>query len=328
MGLFDLDSFKHKNNETPETPAPAPAASDEIQVTEIGADDSAIQSARDAVEAMKNNSFFSNQPVVAETPAAEAVASEGFAGGYDAPAASAAEAVARMNNPLPVTEPEAAPEMAPAEVVVPVVAEEAPQWKKDMDAAGSTVADKATQISESVKSQLAEIEVSVARQLQELQDTMKAQLQFVEESVKVAVKEAGASTERVVEEEKLKLTSAFDLEKQTMNAGFEQRVQELEEKHAAEIRELKEAQTQEISQMRDEKLNSLDKMKQMYSDQMEEMQTAYREKNAALKREMDQYKEKVDILQLQLQDNGAVAATVSVPTPSVTSPVEAPSAFE
>lgn len=324
MELFKRGNATEDKNGTTEMPS----MSDDLEVVELGADDSAIQSAKAAVEAMKNSSFFGQQtgssdglapttPVFtpeqlgAEMPsAAAATGNETIqVSASDSPATSAAEAVARLN----------APSAAMAEYIASAaVVEDDPAWKINMDAIDTRVADKVAEISESVKEQLEAVEASVQKKLQELQEVMRSQIQLAEDTVKAAVKEAGSSTEKVVEAEKLKLTSAFDLEKQTMNANFDKKLQELQEKHDAEIRSLKEAHNQEITQIKDDQLNSLDKMKQMYSDQMDEMQTAYREKNAALKREMDQYKEKLDILMLEHEADpfagGDMVATAEAPS--------------
>lgn len=317
MELFKRGNATEDKNETTEMPS----MSDDLEVVELGADDSAIQSAKAAVEAMKNNSFFGQQtgssdglapttPVFTPEQLGAEVSSAGAAtvaetnpvSASDNPATSAAEAVARLNTPSAAMSVSAA---------TSTVAEEDPTWKINMDAIDTKVADKAAEISASVKEQLEAVEASVQKKLQELQETMRSQLQLAEDTVKAAVKEAGSSTEKVVEAEKLKLTSAFDLEKQTMNANFDKKLQELQEKHEAEMRSLKEAHNQEITQIKDDQLNSLDKMKQMYGDQMDEMQTAYREKNAALKREMDQYKEKLDILMLEHESDPFAAGDMA-----------------
>lgn len=337
MEFFRRGNANEEKNETVEMPAVA----EDIEPVELGADDQvAIQSAREAVEAMKNNSFFGRSTVesdkedlrrttpvfteeqlksevVEEVPeSAEAQTTVAAVTEFDGPATSAAEAVARMNLSTP-------------EVEEVVSVEEDPEWKINMDVIETVISDKSADIFEAVKVKLAEVESLVELQLKEMQDSIRSKVQFAEDSVALAVKEAGSSTEKVVEAEKVKLTSAFELEKQTMNENFEHKLKEIQEQHAAEIRELKEAQNQEITQMKDDQLNSLDKMKQMYSDQMEEMQTAYREKNAALKREMDQYKEKLDILMLEHEADPFSAggefggeAAPAAPAPA------APAAFE
>jgi len=321
---------------------------DDLEVVELDADDSAIQSAKAAVEAMKNSSFFGQnktggddlQPttpvfgsLTEEQKAIEPVVTPGHLSMNDSVVdlkealkpeeeasvkeeteeaateevtrpTSAAEAVALMNAGSFVQAQEGSAEEAPVEE------EEAPLWKVNMDALGTELSSKSTEIEEAMTSQIDALQAALNAQIDALQEAVKAQvkamqdsmgtqMQLEEDTVKAAIKEAGASTEQIVEAEKAKMVSAFELEKKTMNENFDQKMKEMQDKHDAEIRDLKEAHNQEVTQMKDDQINALDKMKQMYGEQMEEMQTAYREKNAALKREMDQYKEKLDILMLE-----------------------------
>lgn len=298
---------------------------DDLEVMELGADDSAIQSAKAAVEAMKNNSYFERQPVgntysndlapttpvftpeqlgseMTATPSdvsGAASVTTGAAPVTTGTASSAAEAVARLSGMS------AAPV---AEAVQEVAVEEEPVWKMNMDGIELAVQAKASDMEAAVRVQLDAVMDSVQKKLQDLQSAVSTQLQLSEDGVRTAVKEAGSSTEKIVEVQKFKMMSAFDLEKQKMNAKFDKKLKEMQEKHESEIRDLKEAHNQEITKIRDDKIAALDKMKQMYGDQMEEIQTAYREKNAALKREMDQYKEKLDILMLQQQEKPFISS--------------------
>lgn len=357
MELFKRANTTEEKNETAEMPA----MTDDLEVVELGADDSAIQSARAAVEAMKNGSYFSQtsseatsaglppttpvfsaeqladgkeeEVVAAETieevvaeekeeTVVEAVQEEATeTASYEGPAQSAAEAVARLNTPVAAPVSETTTESPVATV------EEVPEWKNKFDAVETSVTEKSYATIAALKAQVASAEESMSKQIQELLSAMRSQLKVAEDAVNVAVKDAGAGTDKVIEAEKVKLTSAFELEKQTMNANFEKRLAEMQEKHDAEIRDLKSAHTQEITQIKDDQINALDKMKNMYGDQMEEMQTAYREKNAALKREMDQYKEKLEILMLEHDaDPFMVAETPAAPVTPVApaTPTEEP----
>lgn len=330
MELFKRGNTAEDKNETGDMLSMA----DDLEVMELGADDSAIQSAKAAVEAMKNSAYFEQQasgntysdnlrPTVpvftqeqlgGEMPSTAAAVSEtapvsaGMESVAVGAASSAAEAVARLNSMSAASV---------TETVQEVAVEEEPVWKMNMDGIGLAVQAKASDMEAVVQAQLDAVMDSVQKKLQDLQSAIDTQLELSEDSVRMAVKEAGASTEKVVEAEKLKMMSAFDLEKQTMNMNFDKRLQELQEKHESEIRDLKEAHNQEITKMKDEQINAFDKMKQMYGDQMEEMQTAYREKNAALKREMDQYKEKLDILMLQHEEDPFLPNGAEVPQPAM-----------
>ena len=348
MELFKRGNTTEEKNETPEMPT----MTDDLEVVELEADDSAVQSARAAVEAMKNSSYFSHpvseagsnglpptSPIfsaeqlsaemptdspavnladetaitsdefIAKTSAdlldeankepvqetVEEPAQEATTVSFEGPAQSAAEAVARMNTSASNT----SAEPVAVDTSVAAIVEEDPEWKVSLDAVDSSVAEKADATIVALKEQITALEEAANKQIQDLLSAMRSQLKIAEDEVKKAVKEAGSSTEKVVEAEKTKLISAFELEKKAMNANFDKQLAELQEKHEAEISELKAEHNQEMVQVKDEHITALDKMKNMYGEQMEEMQTAYREKNAALKKEMDQYKEKLDILMLE-----------------------------
>ena len=54
--------------------------------------------------------------------------------------------------------------------------------------------------------------------------------------------------------------------------------------------------------MKEEHEAELEKMKKLYAEQLDEVQAAFKDKIAALRKEIDQHKEQIEVLMLHIDD--------------------------
>nr|MBQ8253341.1 hypothetical protein [Lachnospiraceae bacterium] len=76
----------------------------------------------------------------------------------------------------------------------------------------------------------------------------------------------------------------------------------LQKEYAEKERALAKQQEDEIAQLKEEHEAELEKMKKLYAEQLDEAGKAFREKAAALRKEIDQHKEQIEVLMLHIDD--------------------------
>jgi len=76
----------------------------------------------------------------------------------------------------------------------------------------------------------------------------------------------------------------------------------LQKEFAEKEKELIEQQEQKTEQLNKEHEAELEKMKKLYAEQLDEASAAFRDKLAALRKEIDQHKEQIEVLMLHIDD--------------------------
>ena len=87
--------------------------------------------------------------------------------------------------------------------------------------------------------------------------------------------------------------------KERIGAAIEKK---LEEQHAQELKELTEKYEAELKDSKEAHEAELEKMKNLYDEQLAEVQEAFREKTAGFRKEIDHYKEQIEVLMLHIDD--------------------------
>ena len=118
-------------------------------------------------------------------------------------------------------------------------------------------------------------------------------LKSLEEEIEKELGKANAVVADVIAKEKAKC-------KET--AEKEEAEKKLEEQHAQELKELTEKYEAELKDGKEAHEAELEKMKNLYDEQLAEVQEAFREKTAGFRKEIDHYKEQIEVLMLHIDD--------------------------
>ncbi len=76
----------------------------------------------------------------------------------------------------------------------------------------------------------------------------------------------------------------------------------LQKEYAQKEKNLIMQQEEEIAKLKEEHEAELEKMKKLYAEQLDEAGEAFRERAAALRKEIDQHKEQIEVLMLHIDD--------------------------
>ena len=76
----------------------------------------------------------------------------------------------------------------------------------------------------------------------------------------------------------------------------------LSKEYAEKEKALIKKQEEEIAKLKEEQEAELEKMKKLYAEQLDEAGQAFRDKAAALRKEIDQHKEQIEVLMLHIDD--------------------------
>lgn len=109
-------------------------------------------------------------------------------------------------------------------------------------------------------------------------------MKAVEDEVEKELAKANAVINDILAKEKAKV-------KETLQKEFAEKEKQLIAEHEQETEELKKEHEAE-----------LEKMKKLYAEQIDETAEAFKDKMAALRREIDQHKEQIEVLMLHIDD--------------------------
>ena len=131
-------------------------------------------------------------------------------------------------------------------------------------------------------------------------------VQMLEEEMEKELSRANQTVADVIEKEKNSCRSVVDAEyaqkmddlKKEQKDALDKQQQEYEEKLDAQKKQYEE----QIETKEKEHEAELEKMKTLYAQQLDEVQTAFRDKLAGLRKEIDHYKEQIEVLMLHIDD--------------------------
>ena len=103
-------------------------------------------------------------------------------------------------------------------------------------------------------------------------------------------------------EKEADMSKAHEEETKKLTAEKEEAEKKLEEQHAQELKELTEKYEAELKDSKEAHEAELEKMKNLYDEQLAEVQEAFREKTAGFRKEIDRYKEQIEVLMLHIDD--------------------------
>lgn len=142
-------------------------------------------------------------------------------------------------------------------------------------------------------------------------------LKSLEEEIEKELGKANAVVADVIAKEKAKckdavakefaekeadMSKAHEEETKKLTAEKEEAEKKLEEQHAQELKELTEKYEAELKDGKEAHEAELEKMKNLYDEQLAEVQEAFREKTAGFRKEIDHYKEQIEVLMLHIDD--------------------------
>lgn len=109
-------------------------------------------------------------------------------------------------------------------------------------------------------------------------------MKSVEEEVEKELAKANAAIHDILVKEKAKV-------RETLQKEYAEKEKQMISEHEEETEQLKKEHEAE-----------LEKMKKLYAEQIEETANAFKDKMAALRREIDQHKEQIEVLMLHIDD--------------------------
>ena len=142
-------------------------------------------------------------------------------------------------------------------------------------------------------------------------------LKSLEEEIEKELGKANAVVADVIAKEKAKckdavakefaekeadMSKAHEEETKKLAAEKEEAEKKLEEQHAQELKELTQKYEAELKDSKEAHEAELEKMKNLYDEQLSEVQEAFREKTAGFRKEIDHYKEQIEVLMLHIDD--------------------------
>lgn len=131
-------------------------------------------------------------------------------------------------------------------------------------------------------------------------------MKALEEEVEKELGKANAVVNDVIAKEKSKcrddVQKEFDDKEKQMISDHEKEMESLKKENEDAISKVKEEQKEEVEKIKGEHEAELEKMKKLYEDQLNEVQESFRDKMTMLRKEIDQYKEQIEVLMLHLDD--------------------------
>ena len=126
-------------------------------------------------------------------------------------------------------------------------------------------------------------------------------LKSLEEEIEKELGKANAVAKEFAEKE-ADMSKVHEEETKKLTAEKEEAEKKLEEQHAQELKELTEKYEAELKDSKEAHEAELEKMKNLYDEQLAEVQEAFREKTAGFRKEIDHYKEQIEVLMLHIDD--------------------------
>ena len=157
------------------------------------------------------------------------------------------------------------------------------ETEKEQAIEKTEVSKEAIEAVEAMKAALSEQEAEDTVYLTPGMGWRKA-LRDLEEEVEKEFEKANNIISDIIAKEKLKCREHFQKE------------------YAEKEKALAAKQEKEIAALKDEQEAELEKMKKLYAEQLEEAGKAFRDKAVALRKEIDQHKEQIEVLMLHIDD--------------------------